>query len=125
MLFEDGESTTVRDNIMDTRGTGIGMNTRAVNYCSIHGTTPGGGVDAKSSIAVEVTQQLINKSMNLRSECIVPEFLNDFRGGDNKSVCTLNTATYSIGFGIKSEFDSATEDLYKEFGVKFSNAKEA
>ena len=51
--------------------------------------------------------------MNLRSECMVPDCFSDFRGGDNQSVVTNNTARYSIGFGIKSDFDTATEDLFK------------
>ena len=86
---------------------------RIVNYFSIHGTIPGGGVAAKSSIVFEVTQHFINKSMNLRSECIVPDCFSDFRGGDNQSVVTNNTARYSLGFGLRSEFDTATENLFK------------
>ena len=59
--------------------------------------------------------------MNLRSECLVPDCFSDFRGGDNQSVVTNNTARYYLSFGIKSEFDAATEDLFRAYGVIFSN----
>ena len=39
----------------DKRGDKVEIDTRSVNYFSIHGTIPGGGVDAKSSLAHEVT----------------------------------------------------------------------
>ena len=63
--------------------------------------------------------------MNLRSECIVPDCFSDFRGGNNQSVVTNNTARYSLGFGIKSQFDTATENLFKQYGAKFANEKDA
>ena len=63
--------------------------------------------------------------MNLRSECLVPDCFSDFRGVDNQSVVTNNTARYYLGFGIKSEFDSATEDLFKAYGAIFQNEKSA
>ena len=103
--LEESKSTRGGDDTSATKTT--------VNYFSIHGTTPGAGVAAKSSLVFEVTQHFINKTMNLRSECIVPDCFSDFRGGDNQSVVTNNTARYSLGFGLKSEFDTATEDLFK------------
>ena len=63
--------------------------------------------------------------MNLRSECLVPDCFSDFRGGDNQSVVTNNTARYYLGFGLNSEFDSATEDLFKAYGAIFSGEKDA
>ena len=108
-----GEAQQTIEESKDTRGDQVDTDTRSVNYFSIHGTIPGGGVDAKSSLVLEVTQHFINKTMNLRSECMIPDCFSDFRGGDNQSVVTNNTARYSIGFGIKSDFDTATEDLFK------------
>ena len=107
------------------RGGNVDTNAGVVNYLSIHGTIPGGGVDAKSSLAVEVTQQFINKTMNLRSECPMPDCFIDFRGGDNQSVVTNNTARYFLGFGQKSEFDSATEDLFRKYGQTFAGHEDA
>ena len=63
--------------------------------------------------------------MNLRSECIVPDCFSDFRGGDNQSVVTNNTARYALGFGLKSEFDTATENLFKEYSAKHGGEKDA
>ena len=63
--------------------------------------------------------------MNLRSECIVPDCFSDFRGGDYQSVVTNNTARYSLDFGLKSEFDTATEELFKQYGAKFAEEKDA
>jgi hypothetical protein len=103
--WEESKSTRGGDDTSATK--------TIVNYFSIHGTTPGANVAAKSSLVLEVTQHFINKTMNLRSECIVPDCFSDFRGGDNQSVVTNNTARYSLGFGLKSEFDTATEDLFK------------
>ena len=80
---------------------------------------------AKSSLVFEVNQHFINKTMNLRSECIVPDCFSDFRGGDNQSVVTNNTARYALGFGLKSEFDTATEDLFKEYSAKHGEEKDA
>ena len=80
---------------------------------------------AKSSLVFEVNQHFINKTMNLRSECIVPDCFSDFRGGDNQSVVTNNTARYALGFGLKSEFDTATEDLFREYSAKHGGETDA
>ena len=50
----------------------------AVNYISIHGSTPGNVVAGKSTLAAEVTQQLINSSLSVKS-VISQIFLNNLR----------------------------------------------
>ena len=80
------------------RGSGS-VSTDAVNYFSIHGTTPGDAVAGKSTLAAEVTQYLLNASLNLRSECLVPAAFIGFRGGNGQAVVTNNTENYSLSFG--------------------------
>ena len=63
--------------------------------------------------------------MNLRSECIVPDDFTDFRACNTQSEVVSNTSKYSLGFGQKSEFDTATEDLYKDYGDKFANKEDS
>ena len=75
------------------------MDDKSVNYISIYGTTPGLNVAAKSSLVLEFTQHIINKSMNLRSECKLPGDLNDFRACNAKSEVVINSSSYSLGFG--------------------------
>ena len=94
------------------------MNQKAQNYFSIHGTIPGGLVDAKSSLATEFLQRLILKSLNLRREVVFPDDFTDFRGKDSKTVVTNNTETFSLRFGDESSFDQATERLFKLFFEK-------
>ena len=50
-----------------------------VNIISIYGSMPGENVKAKSSLASEFRQHLINKTMNYRSECKLPYDFTDFR----------------------------------------------
>ena len=78
---------------------GRGLNAdvkRACNYFSIHGTTEGGRVDAKSNLAIEVLQQFILKALNLRGEVVFPDDFNDFKGVDGKTVVTNNTEQFSL-----------------------------
>ena len=91
----------------------LGEDKRPTNYFSIHGTTAGGLVAAKSNLAIEVLQQFILKSLNLRVETIFPDDFNDFKGVDGKNVVTNNTEQFSLQFGFKSTFDEATETLFK------------
>ena len=49
----------------------------------------------------------------------MPGDLNDFRACNTKSEVVINSSSYSLGFGLKSDFDTATEDLYKDYGDKF------
>ena len=63
--------------------------------------------------------------MNLRSECKLPGDLNDFRACNAKSEVVINSSSYSLGFGQKSDFDTATEELYKDYGDKFDKKKGA
>ena len=84
----------------EARGTnGYKIDKDSVNFVNIFGTTPGNNVAAKSSLALEFTQHLINKSMNLRSECIVPDDFTDFRACNTQSEVVSNTSKYSISFG--------------------------
>ena len=62
-------------------------------------------VDAKSKLAVEVTQQFILSSMNLRGEFIVPDSFITFRGSNMKNAMTIETSRYSLSFGDKSVYD--------------------
>ena len=52
------------------------------NYISIFGTAAGKNVKAKSSLALELNQHMINKSMNLRSEVNLPDDFTDFKACD-------------------------------------------
>ena len=109
------------DKKNDETKEGRGLNAdgkRTCNYFSIHGTTEGGRVDAKSNLAIEVLQQFILKSLNLRGEVVFPDDFNDFKGVDGKTVVTNNTEQFSLQFGFKSTFDKATEILFKEYADK-------
>ena len=58
--------------------------------------------------------------MNLRSECVIPDCLIQFRGSQMKNSITNETSRYSLKFGIKSEYDIATDQLFQEYGAKHS-----
>ena len=75
------------------------MPVEAINYLSIHGSTPGETVAGKSTLAAEVTKQLLMSSLNLRSECLIPLAFVGFRGGNGQAVVTNNTESYSLSFG--------------------------
>ena len=85
------------------------VNSRYINYFSIHGTGPGELVSAESKLAIEVTKHLILSSMNLRGEFVVPDSLINFRGSKMKNAITIETSSYSISFGDKSVYDKASE----------------
>ena len=91
---------------------------RFINYFSIHGTAPGMLVDKESKLAIELTRQFIISSMNLRSECVIPDCFIQFRGSQMKNSITNETCRFSLKFGIKSEYDRATDQLFKEYGAK-------
>ena len=55
----------------------------------------------------------------------MPGDLNDFRTCNAKSEVVINSSSYSLGFGLKSGFDTATEDLYKDYGDKFDKKENA
>ena len=63
--------------------------------------------------------------MNLRSEVKVPSDFSDFRACNSQSEFVSNSSKYSLGFGQKSGFDTATEDLYKDYGDKFAKKENA
>ena len=65
------------------------------------------------------------KSLNLRSECLLPSAFIDFRGGNGKAVVTNNTKSYSLSFGQKSKSDIFTEDLFRDYAAKFAKEKDA
>ena len=77
-------------------------------------------VDKESKLAIELTRQFIISSMNLRSECVIPDCFIQFRGSQMKNSITNETSRYSLKFGIKSEYDIATDQLFKEYGAKHS-----
>ena len=110
------------EEIKEARGV-MGENKRPSNYFSIHGTTAGGLVAAKSNLAIEVLQQLILKALNLRGEVVFPDDFNDFKGIDGKTVVTNNTEQFSLQFGFKSTFDKATETLFRQYAQKTDDKK--
>ena len=55
----------------------------------------------------------------------MPGDLNDFRACNSKSEVVINSCGFSLGFGLKSGFDTATEDLYKDYGEKFDKKENA
>ena len=79
---------------------------------SIHGTTPGELVKAKSKLAVEITKHLILSSMNLRGEFVAPDDLVDFKTSFLKDAITIESDKYSLSFGDKSIYDQASEKLF-------------
>ena len=91
----------------------------------IYGSTPGKNVAAKSTLVLELTQHLIFKAMNLRSECKFPDDLTDFEACNGESEIVLNSDQYSLSFGEKSEMDTSTEELYKKYSDKFKNEENA
>ena len=111
-----------KEEIKEARGSGV-EDTRPSNYFSIHGTTAGGLVAAKSNLAIEVLQQFILKALNLRGEVVFPDDFNDFKGVDGKTVVTNNTEQFSLQFGYKSTFDKATEALFTQYADKTDNKK--
>ena len=111
-----------KEEIKEARGIG-GEDKRPSNYFSIHGTTAGGLVAAKSNLAIEVLQQFILKALNLRGEVVFPDDFNDFKGVDGKTVVTNNTEQFSLQFGYKSTFDKATETLFTQYADKTDNKK--
>ena len=76
-----------------------------VNYCAIFGSLPGKNVKAKSELAVEFHQLMVNGSLNIRQEVVVPDHFAHFKGKNNKSTVQNETRSYSIGFGQTSESD--------------------
>ena len=98
-----------------------------LNYISIFGTTAGKNVKAKSSLALEFNQQMINKSMNLRSEVNAPDDFTDFKACDGQSdIIGLNSSDkYSLSFGQESSFDTQNQKLFKEYNKKFKDEPEA
>ena len=53
-------------------------------------------VDAKSKLAVEITQHIVLAATNLRNEVIIPDCFITFRGSKNKNVVTNETCRYSL-----------------------------
>ena len=70
-----------------------------INYCAIFGSLPGKNVKAKSDLAVEFHQLMVNGSLNIRQEVVVPDHFANFKGSNNKSTVQNETKSYSIGFG--------------------------
>ena len=62
-----------------------------MNYCAIFGSLPGKNIKAKSELAVEFHQLMVNGSLNIRQEVLVPDHFTKFKGSDNKS--TLQNET--------------------------------
>ena len=65
------------------------------------------------------------KSLNLRSECLLPSAFIGFRGGNGQAVVTNNTETFSLSFGEKSKSDLSTEVLFKDYCAKFASEENA
>ena len=59
-------------------------NTSISNYCAIFGALPGKNVKAKSDLAVEFHQLMLNGSLNIRQEVVVPNHFANFKGANNK-----------------------------------------
>ena len=55
-----------------------------INYCAIFGSLPGKNVKAKSDLAVEFHQLMVNGSLNIRQEVVVPDHFAKFKGANNK-----------------------------------------
>ena len=91
----------------------------------IYGSKPGKNVAAKSTLVLELTQHLIYKAMNLRSECKFPDDLTDFEACNGESEIVLSSDQYSLSFGEKSELDNSTEELYKKYSEKFKKEENA
>ena len=66
---------------------------------------------AKSSLALDFNQHLINKSMNLRSEVNFPDDFTDFKAcnGESEIVGLNSDEKYSLSFGARSDFDTANQ----------------
>ena len=106
-----------KDNLIEAKQ--LKKETR--NYISIFGTTAGKNVKAKSSLALEFNQHMINKSMNLRSEVNLPDDFTDFKACDGMSdIIGLNSSDkYSISFGQGSGFDTHNQKLFEEYNKKY------
>ena len=76
-----------------------------INYCAIFGSLPGKNVKAKSDLAVEFHQLMVNGSLNIRQEVVVPDHFAKFKGAKNNRTVQNETRSYSIGFGQMSESD--------------------
>ena len=98
-------------------------NTSMINYCAIFGSLPGKNVKAKSDLAVEFHQLMVNGSLNIRQEVIVPDHFAKFKGSNNKSTVQNETQSYSIGFGQMSESDKHNLEIFKEYGARLAGEK--
>ena len=76
-----------------------------INYCAIFGSLPGKNVKAESDLAVEFHQLMVNGSLNIRQELVVPDDFAKFKGAKNNRTVQNETRSYSIGFGQMSESD--------------------
>ena len=65
--------------------------------------------------------------MNLRSEVNAPDDFTDFKPCDGKGeINGLNTRDkYSFSFGQESDFDTANQQMFKDFSDKFLNKNDA
>ena len=84
-----------------------------INYCAIFGSLPGKNVSAKSDLAVEFHQLMVNGSLNIRQEVVVPDHFANFKGANNKRTVQNETQRYSIGFGQMSESDMHNLEIFK------------
>ena len=94
-----------------------------INYCAIFGSLPGKNVKAKSDLAVEFHQLMVNGSLNIRQEVVVPDHFAKFKGSNNKSTVQNETQSYSIGFGQMSESDKQNLEIFKEYGARIAGEK--
>ena len=49
---------------------------------------------------------------------MIPDCFSNFRGSEMKNSITNETESYSLSFGHKSEYDMATQELFKAYATK-------
>ena len=64
---------------------------------------------------------MLNSSLNIRSELLVPDNFTQFKGAKNKNMVQNETQTYSLRFGEKSESDKKNLKIFEEYGAKQAN----
>ena len=79
-------------------------------------------MDAKSNLAIEMRQLLLFESTkSILQEVDVPKCFEKFRGKKMKNCMQNETSRYSLGFGEKSQNDTATLEIFNQFAAKVSD----
>ena len=66
---------------------------------------------------------MVNGSLNIRQEVLVPDHFTKFKGSDNKSTLQNETQSYGLGFGQQSESDKQNLEIFKEYGARIAGEK--